>query len=148
VALSLGPAALAGCYVNVGALQHRTRSYPVSGPVQTLVVHGHMGRTDVTGGNSGTISVTEHLSFRHAVPTATHRIAAGTLTLASSRPALESCSVAYDITVPRALAVQVVDNVGTIHLHGLTGQVTAQTDTGTIGAGCGVRSGRGHHSRG
>jgi len=86
----------------------------------------------VTGGSSGTVSVTEHLSFRHTAPTATHRIAAGTLTLASSCPALESCSVGYDITVPRALALQVADDVGTVRLHGLAGRITVQTGTGSI----------------
>lgn len=134
LALGLGLAAsvLAGCYVNVGALQHRTRAYPVSGAARALIVHGHVGRIAVTGASTSTISVTEQLTFRHAAPATTHRIAAGTLTLDSSCPALESCSVAYDITVPRALDVQVTDNVGTIRLRGLTGGVTAHTNTGTI----------------
>jgi hypothetical protein len=133
-ALSLGLAAamLAGCSVSAGALQHRTKSYHVSGPVRTLVVHGHVGRIGVTGGSSGTVSVTEQLSFRQTAPVATHQLTAGTLTLASSCPALESCSVAYHITVPRTLDVQVADSVGTIRLHGLTGPVTARTGTGTI----------------
>jgi hypothetical protein len=129
---SLAAAMLAGCSVSVGALQHRSRSYPVSGPVQTLVVQGHVGSIEVTGGGSSTISVTEHLTFRQTAPVTTHRRAAGALTLASSCPALESCGVGYDITVPRALAVQVADGVGTVRLHGLTGPVTVQAGTGSI----------------
>jgi hypothetical protein len=71
--LSLAAAVLAGCYVSVGALQHRTRSYQVSGPLRALVVHGQVGRIDVTGDSSGTISVTEQLTFRHTAPAVTHR---------------------------------------------------------------------------
>jgi Toastrack DUF4097 len=130
--LGLAAAVLAGCYVSVGALQHRTRSYQVPGPVRALVVHGQVGRIDVTGGSSAAISVTEQLTFRQTAPVVTHRLTAGTLTLASSCPALESCSVAYDITVPPALAVQVADHAGMIRLHGLAGRVTAQIGAGII----------------
>jgi Toastrack DUF4097 len=134
LALSLGlsAATLAGCYVSVGGLQHQSRSYQISGPVRTLAVHGQVGRIDVTGGSSGTISVTEQLTFRHTAPVTTHEITAGALTLASSCPALESCSVAYDVTVPRGLAVQVVGNAGTIRLNGLTGRVAVQTGAGIV----------------
>jgi hypothetical protein len=133
--LGLAAAMLAGCSVSVGALQHRTSSYPVSGPVRTLVVHGHVGNIDVTGGSSSTISVTEQLTFRQTAPVTTHRLAAGTLTLASSCPALESCGVGYDITVPRAVALQIADGVGTVRLHGLAGRITVQAGTGSIELG-------------
>ena len=125
--------ALAGCYINVnaGALQHRTRSYSVTGPVQTLVVDAHVGGVRVTGG-SAKISVTEHISYRHTVPVTTHQVAAGTLTLDSNCPAGESCGVAYDITVPRSLTLRVSDDVGTIRLSSLAGQVTARTDAGDV----------------
>jgi len=136
VVLSGGLAAfvLAGCYVNVsaGPLQHRTRSYSVTGPVQALVVDAHVGGVRVTGGGSARISVTEHISFRHTVPVTTHRAAAGTLTLDSNCPAGETCAVAYDITVPRPLTVRVSDAVGTIRLSSLSGQVTAHTDAGDV----------------
>ena len=126
--------ALAGCYVNVdaGPLQHRTRSYPVTGQVQTLVVNAHVGGVRVTGGDSAKISVTEHISFRHTVPATTHRAAAGTLTLDSNCPAGETCGVGYDITVPRSVTMRVSDGVGTIRLSSLTGQVTAHTDAGDV----------------
>jgi len=126
--------ALAGCYINVsaGPLQHRTRSYSVTGPVQTLVVDAHVGGVHVTGGNSATVSVTEHLTFRHTVPVTTHRTAAGTLTLDSNCPAAETCAVAYDITVPRPVTVRVSDSVGAIRLSSLSGPVTAHTDAGDI----------------
>ena len=134
--LGLAAAGLAGCYVSasvgVATLQHSTRSYRLSSPVRALVVHGQVGRIDVTGGGPGTVSVTEQLTFRHTAPVTTHRVTAGILSLTSSCPAVESCSVGYHITVPRGLAVQVADNVGTVRLHRLTGQVTVRTGTGII----------------
>jgi hypothetical protein len=57
--------ALGGCYVDAGALQHRTRSYPVPGEVQALVVHAHVGDVQIIGADSGEVEVTEHLTFRH-----------------------------------------------------------------------------------
>ena len=131
----LAAPALAGCYVDVGALQHRTRDYSVAGQVQALVVNAHVGGVHVTGGGSGRVSVTEHISFRHTVPVTTHRITAGTLTLDSHCPSLETCSVSYDIKVPRAMTVHVRDNVGVIRLESLSGQVTAHTNAGNIDLG-------------
>ncbi|HUL26897.1 MAG TPA: DUF4097 family beta strand repeat-containing protein [Streptosporangiaceae bacterium] len=137
VVLTGGVAAwmLAGCSVNVGALQHRTRSYQVSGQLRTLVVNAHVGGVRVTGGNAATISVTEHISYRGTVPATTHRAAAGTLTLASTCPQLETCSVGYVIRVPRPVTVRVNDRVGTIRLQSLSGPVTVHTSVGDIDLG-------------
>ncbi len=126
---------LAGCAVDVGALQHRTISYSPSGPPRTLVVNAHVGSVHVTGRDSGKVSVTERISFRGTAPSTTHRTAAGVLTLDSSCPALETCTVGYDITVPRAMTVQVTSNVGEIRLRSLSGQVTAHANAGTIDLG-------------
>jgi hypothetical protein len=132
LAAYMAVSALAGCYVSVGALQHRTTRYSVSAQVRTLVVHAHVGGVHVTGGTSGKVSVTENITYRHTVPVTTHRASAGTLTLDSHCPSLETCSVGYDITVPRAMTVQVNDNVGTIRLETLSGDVTAHTNVGTV----------------
>jgi hypothetical protein len=131
----LAASALAGCYVSVGALQHRTRSYSVAGQVRTVVVNDQVGGIQVTGGSSGTDSVTEHISFKHTAPVSTHRATAGTLVLDSNCPALETCSIGYDITVPRAITIRVDDSVGTIRLDSLSGQVTAHTNAGDIDLG-------------
>ncbi len=129
---SMVAAALAGCSVDVGALQHRTSSYSVSAPAQTLVVNAQVGDVHIIGGASGQVSVTEHITFRGTAPRTTHRAASGTLTLDSNCPALETCSVGYVVTVPRAMTVRVADNVGTIRLESLSGQVTAHTNVGDI----------------
>lgn len=123
---------LAGCSAGVGGLQHRTKNYSVSGQVQTLSVNAYVGGVHVIGGDSARVSVTEHISFRHTAPVTTHRAAAGTLTLDSNCPAQDACSVGYDITVPRSMTVRVNDNVGTISLESLSGQVMAHSDAGNI----------------
>lgn len=132
---SVAVSALAGCAVDVGALQHRTSSYSLSGQLRTLVVNAHVGSVHITGSDSGTVSVVERISFRGTAPSTTHRAAAGTLTLDSSCPALETCAVGYDITAPRAIAVRVNSNVGEIRLRSLAGQVTAHTNAGGIDLG-------------
>lgn len=124
--------ALSSCSVDIGPLQHRTESYSVYGPLRTLIVNAHVGNVQVTGGNSGQVSVTEQISFRHNAPVTTHRTASGALTLDSSWPALESASVGYVIKVPRTMTVRVNDNAGAIRLESLSGQITAHTNAGNI----------------
>ena len=134
VAGGLAMPLLAGaCSVSVGSLQHRTSSYSVAGPLRSLVVRAQVGSVHVTGGAPGSkVTVTERLTFRKTAPVTTHRAAAQILTLGSTCPSLETCSVSYDIAVPRTMAVRVTNNVGTIQLESLSGQVTASTSAGTI----------------
>ncbi len=123
---------LSGCYVDVGALQHHTTSYSVSGPVQTLLVQAHAGNVDVTGDHSSHVSVTEQISYRHTTPQTTHRVSGGTLTLDSNCPAGETCGVAYDVRVPTGMTVKVSADAGEIRLSALAGQVVAHTNAGDI----------------
>lgn len=134
VAGSLTMPLLAGaCSVSVGPLQHRTSSYSAAGPLQVLIVHAHVGNVHVTGGAPGSkVTVTERLTFRKTAPVTTHRAAARALTLNSACPSLETCSVSYDIRVPRTMAVRITNNVGTIRLESLSGPATAGTSAGTI----------------
>jgi hypothetical protein len=131
LACGMAMSALAGCS-GAGPLQHRTRDYRVGEPVRALVVHGHVGRIRVSGGNVGEVSVTERIGFRDTPPVTTHRVTAGILTLDSHCPARDGCTVGYDITLPKATAVSVSDNVGTIALRSLSGRITASTDVGNI----------------
>lgn len=134
----LAVSALAGCYVSVslGSLQHRTSSYSVGAHVQILVVNDQAGDVYVTGaGGAGTVRVTDHVTFRHAAPITTHRVSAGALTLRSSCPGLQTCAVSYNIVVPRATAVRIHDDAGTIRLDSLSGPVTASTNAGDIDLG-------------
>lgn len=132
LAATTAASALAGCAVSVGTPEHRTNSYSVPGHVQSLVVTAHAGDVHVTGAASAVVSVTEHITFRGTAPTTTHRTAAGTLTLDSSCPIGETCSVGYDIRVPRATTVRVTAGVGSVRLSDLAGPVTVSTNAGTI----------------
>ncbi len=132
---SAAVSALAGCAVDIGALQHRTGSYSLSGQLRTLVVNAHVGSVHVTGSRSGQVLVTERISFHGTAPTTTHRAVAGTVTLDSSCPALETCTVGYVISVPRAMTIRVTSNVGPIRLESLSGPVTAHTNAGNINLG-------------
>jgi len=132
LAAGLAVAAMAGCSVNVGALSNRVSTYTVSGAVRTLVVRTQTGTVDIVGHRSRTVRVTEQISYHSTAPAPTHRNSAGTLTLLSNCPALETCSVSYVVMVPRATAVQVEVNVGTIKLASLSGKVTAHTNVGDI----------------
>lgn len=114
------------------APEHVTSSYSVRGHVRTLVVTAHAGDVQVTGGTTGAVSVTQHVAFYRHAPTVTHRLAAGVLSLTSHCAANEFCSVSYDIVVPRATAVQVTDDVGTVELSALVGHVTATVNAGKI----------------
>lgn len=126
---------LAACSVDIGALQHRTNGYSLSGQLRTLVVQAHVGNVHITGSDSSTVSVAERISFRGTAPSTTHHTAAGTLTLDSHCPALETCTVGYDITVPKSITVRVTGNVGEIRLRSLSGQVSARTNAGSIDLG-------------
>lgn len=125
--------ALAGCHSSSTATtQTDSRSYSVRGHVRTLVVTAHVGDVRVTAGNGVEISVTQHDVFRGPAPTIRHRLAAGTLSLTSHCAVHEVCSVSYAITVPRATTVRISDDLGTVRLSALTGQVIVTVNAGQI----------------
>jgi hypothetical protein len=133
-ALTASAAALAvsGCRVDAGPqLQDRTRTYPVSPPVHTLVVSNRVGDVHVTGG-AGPVSVTERIRYRHQPPQTRHAVRAGTLTLTGDCPVSQACDVEYHVRVPPGTTVTIDDRVGNIRLTALTGQVRARTGAGGI----------------
>jgi hypothetical protein len=122
---------LAGCAVSIGGLQLRTNGYTIS-RVTTLVVTDQAGDVSITGGSSDATSVTEHISFHGTAPATTHRTAAGTLSLDSTCPVAETCTVRYSITTPRSTTVRVTDGAGAVTLGSLRGPVTVHVDAGRI----------------
>jgi hypothetical protein len=132
LAVVVAVSALAGHHGSPTTTRQRdTSSYSVGG-VRTLVVTAHLGDVDVTGGPTDAVSVTQHVVFQGHAPTVRHQLLAGTLGLTSHCPPGEFCSVGYDITVPRATAVRITDEVGTVRLGSLTGQVAVTVDAGQI----------------
>ncbi len=132
LAVVVAASALAGHHDGATTTRHHeTSSYSVGG-VRTLVVTAHLGDVQVVGGTSSVVSVTQHAVFQGRAPTIGHQLAAGTLSLTSHCVAGEFCSVGYDITVPRATAVRITDEVGTVRLGSLVGQATVTVDAGQI----------------
>jgi len=130
------PLVLAGCQPlsQFGATTHNppATAYTVTGRVTTLVIKGGSGSIDVTGGNRGTVGVSEHASYGKTAPTVTHVISGTTLTLSYSCPSEFVCGVSYDVQVPRGVAVQVSTAAGPITLTSLAGPVSARTSAGLI----------------
>ncbi|HUL26525.1 MAG TPA: DUF4097 family beta strand repeat-containing protein [Streptosporangiaceae bacterium] len=120
-----------GCSVDTGQLKHQARTYPISPAVHTLVISNRVGDVHVTGG-AGPVSVTERISYRHALPATAHTLRAGTLTLTGTCPISQACDVEYHVRVPPATTVRIDDRVGNIRLVALTGQVTVHISAGGI----------------
>jgi len=123
--------AMGGCRVDTGQLQDQERTYRVSPPVHTLVISNRVGDVRVTGG-AGPVSVTERLRYRHQLPTTSHALHAGTLTLTGNCPVSQACDVEYHVRVPPATTVRIEDRVGDVRLTALTGRVTTHTSAGGI----------------
>jgi Putative adhesin len=123
--------AVSGCRVDAGQLQHQVRTYAVSPLVHTLVISNRVGDVRVIAGN-GPVSVTERFSYRHQLPSSTHAVHAGTLTLTGNCQVSQTCDVEYHVRVPPGTTVRVADRVGNIWLTALTGKVTAHTGAGGI----------------
>ena len=118
-----------------GPLIRLTKSSLVSSAVTGLVLRGDVGPVNITGADRSTIAITAHLSYRGSAPVITRGVSHGLLDLGYrclSRS--RDCGVAFDIMVPRALAVTVRWGTGPIQLGGLTGSVFVHTGVGPIQA--------------
>jgi hypothetical protein len=109
-------------------------SYTITAPVSTLVVDGGAGKITVTGSDRRTVLVTEHLSYSKTPPGTSRRVSGSTLTLSYTCPLQVVCGVAYDVQVPRGVAVTASNRVGSIVLASLAGKVTAKALVGVITA--------------
>ncbi|MDH6124313.1 DUF4097 family beta strand repeat-containing protein [Kitasatospora sp. GP82] len=121
---------MSGCFPDDD--KTKSVSYGISDPVQTLVIEGSTGDIRVTGGGSG-VQVVEHQTYRSKPPAAVHSTAGGTLTLSYKCPD-GNCGVGYEVEVPAGTVVRVSDDTGAVRLTGLSGQIEARSDTGSIEA--------------
>jgi hypothetical protein len=129
---------LAGCgslrHIGAGAHTGPATTFTVTARVTTLVVHGGTGSITVTGTGRSTILVSHRASYSNTPPAATHVVSGTTLTLGYSCPAQLVCGMAYDVQVPRGVAVRADASAGAITLTSLAGPITAQTNAGLISA--------------
>ena len=129
---------LAGCgslrQIGAGAHAGPATTVTVTAPVTTLIVKGGTGSITVTGSGRKTILVSQRASYSKTPPAGTHVVSGTTLTLGYTCPAQLVCGMAYDVQVPRGVAVRAVTSAGAITLTSLAGPVTAQTTAGLISA--------------
>jgi hypothetical protein len=129
---------LAGCgslrQIGAGAHAGPATTFTVTAPVTTLVVKGGTGSITVTGSGRKTILLSQRASYSKTPPATTHVVSGTTLTLGYTCPAQLVCGMAYDVQVPRGVAVRAATSAGSITLTSLAGPVTAQTNAGLISA--------------
>jgi hypothetical protein len=127
---------VAGCDAlgKIGSAAHHPppQVFTVSARVTTLVISGGSGSVDVTGSSRSTVSVSQQASYTGKPPSVTHVLRGTTLTLSYTCPAQIVCGMAYEVQVPRGIAVTVGTGTGEITLTSLAGPVTARADAGLI----------------
>ncbi|HEV7828704.1 MAG TPA: hypothetical protein VGP04_07595 [Pseudonocardiaceae bacterium] len=136
VLLTASVPAIAGCGTRVSETT-AGNSYTVTEPVTSLKIDNPVGNTQIEGTDADTISVTEQLHYTGNPPQTSYPITGGQLVLSYTCPGVfdvNSCSVTYVVKVPRRLAIQIDDNVGSTTLTGLAGQLTLTSSTGNINA--------------
>ncbi|WP_336209233.1 DUF4097 family beta strand repeat-containing protein [Nonomuraea sp. LPB2021202275-12-8] len=138
IAGSLALAALlAGCGI-AGPLQEDTASYDVTEKVTALQVETDAGDIEVIESDRQGIHVTERITWRKNKPVTSHGTRGGTLTLAFTCPGGwmgdAGCDVGYQVEIPRGLRVKAVSDSGKVTLQDLSGDVEANSDSGTIEA--------------
>lgn len=130
--------AIVGCGAlkQVGAGVHVSPSsaYSVTGQITSVVINGGSGSITVTGTDHGAIQVSQQPSYSKKPPVTSRNISGSTLTLSYTCPTELVCGVAYNVQVPRDVAVRAVTREGSITLISVTGPVTAQTVAGFISA--------------
>lgn len=129
---------VAGCGAlkQIGAASHTApaRNFTITGKVTTVVIDGGASSITVTGSGRTAIGVTQQASYSKTPPTALRSITGTTLTLSYECTAQPICGVAYDVRVPRGVAVRASTRAGTITLSSLAGALRAQTGAGLITA--------------
>lgn len=129
-------AAGCGSLKQIGAGSHSppATTFTITARVTAVVVNGGASSVTVTGGDRGTVLVSQRLSYTKTPPATSRRLVGTTLTLSYSCPAQLVCGVAYDVQVPAAVAVTVDTRAGAVTLTALAGPVSAQTYAGLITA--------------
>ncbi|WP_182897546.1 DUF4097 family beta strand repeat-containing protein [Microbispora sp. H10830] len=120
------------CDVRIGfGGQQAVESYDVTDKVAVLDARTDSGDVVVNESDRSGVHVTETLHWRGDKPANGHSVDGDTLTLAYK---CGSCSVDYEVEVPRGLTVKIHTGSGDVTLRDLTGQVNASTGSGDVDA--------------
>src|SRR3954451_16357416 len=116
----------------IGALattQNRDVSYPVSGSLEGLSFALADGDIEIVGGAEAVqVRRLEHYAFGHSAQTR-RTVDANTLRVLSRcpRPLLGPCSVAYRVTVPDNVTLDIRTTAGNVTLRGYRGSAMVTT---------------------
>ncbi|MBG6139067.1 DUF4097 family beta strand repeat-containing protein [Longispora fulva] len=130
--LSVG--ALAACGLDDLTENREENAYEVTDAVTKLDIQAQAGAVTVRAG-TGPIKVKEILRYNGSKPKATHVVADGTLRLVDGGcSGIRNCGVEYEVTVPATLGVTVKTSAGAVDASGLSGEVSLETNAGSVEA--------------
>lgn len=137
VALALGVSAPAAA-LTIGALHHETVRATLSGTVTRVVASDDVGDITVVPGSVTRVVAVEQYNF--TAPTVTDTLREGVLRIVASCPStagpvdvgLNDCASDLVITVPRAVAVDAVSDVGDVRTQGLRGPERLRSSAGDV----------------
>ncbi|MDP4509786.1 DUF4097 family beta strand repeat-containing protein [Nonomuraea turcica] len=129
---------LTGCGLGdlAGPTNQDTTSYEVTDKVTKLQLESHAGDTVVTETDGTAIRVVEKLRWRgDDKPKPEHKVEGGALFVTYDCASnWGSCSVDYEIEVPKGLAVDLDSGSGNITLRALTGDIDVHVGSGDVDA--------------
>ena len=132
-------AAVAGTVIAVNTLldSKKTEEYTVSEPVHELVVDSDAGSVRIVATDADSISVRQTTHWVTDEPSPKRSVVDGVLRLADADECrggwtVFRCETDYRIEVPRELAVTVKADAGTVKVAGVTGNLTIESDAGTV----------------
>jgi hypothetical protein len=132
-------AAVVGTVIAVNTLldSKKTEQYTVSTPLHELVVDSDAGTVRIVATDAGSVTVQQTTHWVTDEPTPKRSVVDGVLRLADADECrggwtVFRCETDYRIEVPRDLTVKVKADAGTVKVTGLTGNLTIESDAGTV----------------
>jgi len=130
-----GNNATSGSYSSSGDGTGSRTTYTIDESVRTISFQGRAGHVSVHA-KDGPITVTERASFTSSKPVTSHNVSGDTLELREEgcpdHPTNGPCQVEWDITAPAATILELQTHAGGIEVDGMSGQVTASSDSGGV----------------
>ncbi|UNO42243.1 DUF4097 family beta strand repeat-containing protein [Streptomyces sp. MST-110588] len=114
------------------------RTYMVKGGAKEISATTSGGNITViaTDGDSGAIRVTERYRYSEQKPVTEHSVANGRLTLKQKNDDCGgtslTCTVSYDVRVPRSMITDLHTDGGDVVVRGLAGDIGAETEGGDV----------------
>lgn len=122
--------------VNTLLDKQKTEQYSVSEPIHELVVDTGAGDVDIVATSADHITVRQTTHWITDEPSPKKSVSDGVLTLADADDCggwtLLRCETDYRIEVPRDLVVSIKADAGDVHVTGLAGALTMESDAGNV----------------